>query len=76
MRATRLSWSSSTAEQLVVMLAQAWGLNEKFQGFADGWKASLRGKGHLAAAEKTDEKEQGLLPKRRMRAIEKVWRGY
>jgi hypothetical protein len=66
----------STAEQLVVMLAQAWGLNDKFQSLACAWKAKLREKGHLAAVEKPDEQEQGLLPKRRKRAIEKVWRGY
>ena len=66
----------STAEQLVVMLAQAWGLNDKFQNLACAWKAKLREEGHLAAAEEPDEQEQGLLPKRRKRAIEKVWRGY
>jgi hypothetical protein len=66
----------STAEQLVVMLAQAWGLNDKFQSLACTWKAQLRGGGHLTAAEEPDEQEQGLLPKRRKRAIEKVWRGY
>jgi hypothetical protein len=58
------------------MLAQAWGMNDKFQSLACAWKAKLREKGHLAAAEKPDEQEQGLLPKRRKRVIEKVWRGY
>jgi hypothetical protein len=66
----------STAEQLVILLAQAWGLNDMFQNLADKWKAELRKKGHLSAAENQDEQEQGLLPKRRKRAIEKVWRGY
>jgi hypothetical protein len=66
----------STAEQLVILLAQAWGLNDTFQNLANAWKAKLRGNGHLAAAGAPDEQEQGLLPKRRKRAIEKVWRGY
>jgi hypothetical protein len=75
----------ATAQQLVIMLAQAWGLNGKFQGFADAWKAKLHEQGQLGggpggggggAGGASDEQDQGLLPKRRKRAIEKVWRGY
>jgi hypothetical protein len=66
----------STAEQLVIMLAQAWGLNDKFQDVAEVWKAELLRQGQLAASHTGGEQEQGLLPKRRKRAIEKVWRGY
>ena len=66
----------STAEQLVIMLAQAWGLNDKFQDVAEVWKAELLRQGQLAVSHAGGEQEQGLLPKRRKRAIEKVWRGY
>ena len=65
-----------TAEQLVILLAQAWGLNDKFQAFADVWKAKLRREKYLTGLAEQDDLEQGLLPKRRKRAIEKVWRGY
>jgi hypothetical protein len=58
-------------EQLMVMLAQAWGINDRFQLLAAAWKARCR-----TAGSGGEEKEKGLLPKRRQRAIEKVWRTY
>jgi hypothetical protein len=66
----------STAEQLVIMLAQAWGLNDTFQSLVDAWKDKLLDEGHLPQPGAAGEREKGLLPKRRKRAIEKVWRGY
>ena len=60
-----------TQEQLLIMLTQAWGLNDKFQRIATSWKAQC-----AVAGTGGEEHEKGLLPKRRARAIEKVWRAY
>jgi len=63
-----------TRDQLMIMVTQAWGLNDKFQRFARDWKASVTFGGDLRGGDESEEK--GLLPKRRTRAIEKVWRAY
>ena len=60
-----------TREQLLIMLTQAWGINDKFQRIAASWKAQC-----AVAGTGGEEHEKGLLPKRRARAIEKVWRAY
>jgi hypothetical protein len=66
----------STGEQLVIMLAQAWGLTGTFEQISDAWQEELHKTGHLSATHAPAEHEKGLLPKRRKRAIEKVWRSY
>ena len=63
-----------TRDQLMIMITQAWGLNDKFQRFAKDWKASVAFGGDMHGGDEAEEK--GLLPKRRQRAIEKVWRAY
>jgi hypothetical protein len=65
----------ATAEQLVVLLAQAWGLNRVFQDMADEWRLRTRSQSRQQL-EQQEKAETTLLPKRRKRTIEKVWRGY
>ena len=59
-----------TRDQLMIMIAQAWGLNERFQSYASDWKTQC------TVFAEGDQPEKGMLPKRRKRAIEKVWRTY
>jgi hypothetical protein len=61
-----------TRDQLLIMITQAWGLNDKFQRIAATWRPQTG----TGGAEKEQSDLQGLLPKRRARAIEKVWRAY
>ena len=73
------------AEQLAIMLMQAWAVNGTFQRAVATWKRGRgRGGGESKAGGDRDEDEDleavagngGMLPKRRQRAIEKVWRSY
>jgi hypothetical protein len=59
-----------TRDQLMIMIAQAWGLNERFQSYASDWKTQC------TVFAEGDQPEKGMLPKRRKRAFEKVWRTY
>ena len=69
----KLRKRATTAEQVAILLTQAWTVNDKFQGTVASWKRASSSGGDLEAAA-----AQGkvLLPKRRQRAIEKVWRSY
>ena len=62
-----------TAQQVKILLTQAWAVNGKFQGTVASWKRASSSGGGLAAAA---ARGKVLLPKRRQRAIEKVWRSY
>jgi hypothetical protein len=77
-RGTRLPRPSSvslqsreTRDQLIIMITQAWEVNDKFQQLSFEWQAHCK-----VAGTGGEEGEKGLLPKRRARAIEKVWRTY
>jgi hypothetical protein len=62
----------STNDQMLIILTQAWGVNETFQKICSEWRSenmvgTTGGEGY---------DERGVLPKRRARAIEKVFRIY
>jgi hypothetical protein len=63
----------ATAEQVKILLTQAWAVNSKFQRAVASWKRASGGGVDLEAAV---ARGKVLLPKRRQRAIEKVWRSY
>ena len=69
----KLRKRATTAEQVKILLTQAWAVNGKFQGTVASWERASRSGGDLEAAPPPGKV---LLPKRRQRAIEKVWRSY
>ena len=79
----KLRKRATTAEQVKILLTQAWAVNGTFQRAVATWKRG-RGAGESKAGGDRDEDEDleaaagngGMLPKRRQRAIEKVWRSY
>jgi len=59
-----------TRDQLLIMMTQAWAVNDKFQKLSKEWRAQVVSPGTGG------EERESILPKRRARAIEKVWRAY
>jgi hypothetical protein len=77
----------NTTEQLIILLAQAWAVNDKFQHAMASWKrascAAVHDEGESKGADRGDPSvaaeavgNKVLMPKQRKRAIEKVWRSY